>query len=205
MTDIEKIEPTLISIEWNGHTAKIDFVDGKLHYEGSVPMSESAALFFNMLMANCPELLASRFGMVSAFELEALRSRAEKAEAERDAQSFYKNAAYAERNKLVRLLASIYPSGIKKTAIDGWDEAWHWCVYIDMPGFQASWHFHESDLPMFSSLPHYPGEWDGHTTDEKYACISDLAIALQGMESAALAQPADDVEAAATELVNDNS
>ena len=85
------------------------------------------------------------------------------------------NGAYAERNKIVRLLASIYPSGIKKTAIEGWDEEWHWCVYIDLPNGQASWHFHVSDRPMFDGLPPYKGEWDGHTTDEKYERLLQLA------------------------------
>ena len=97
------------------------------------------------------------------------------AEAGREQERAYKDAAYSERNKLVRLLASLYPSGIKQTAIDGWDEAWHWCVYIDMPNGQASWHFHISDLPMFADLPAYAGEWDGHSTEQKYANILALA------------------------------
>jgi len=41
------------------------------------------------------------------------------------------NSVYAERNKLVALLARLYPSGTKRTAIEGWDECWHGCVYID--------------------------------------------------------------------------
>lgn len=85
-----------------------------------------------------------------------------------------KNGAYAERNKLVRILASIFPSGIKKTAIEGWDEAWHWCVYIDLPTGQASWHFHNSELGMFLDLPFYRGVWDGHTTEQKYERIEKL-------------------------------
>jgi len=89
----------------------------------------------------------------------------------------YKDEAYTERNKLVRLLASLYLSGIKKTAIEGWDEAWHWCVYIDLPNGQASWHFHIDDLPLFDDLPPYTGEWDGHTTEEKYRKIIELAKA----------------------------
>lgn len=100
---------------------------------------------------------------------------AEAAETARGEERGYKDAAYSERNKLVRLLASIYPSGIKQTAIDGWDEAWHWCVYINMPNGQASWHFHIDDLPMFADLPAYAGEWDGHSTEQKYANILALA------------------------------
>jgi hypothetical protein len=79
-----------------------------------------------------------------------------------------RDGAYTERNRLVALLASIYPSGVKKTAIPGWDEAWHGCVYIDLPVGQASWHFHDSEAHLFAHLPSYEGEWDGHTTEEKY-------------------------------------
>ena len=87
--------------------------------------------------------------------------RIEKLEAARD-------GAYAERNRLVAFLASIYPSGVKKTTIPDWDEAWHGCVYIDIPTGQASWHFHDSEAHLFTHLPPYDGEWDGHTTEEKY-------------------------------------
>lgn len=85
-----------------------------------------------------------------------------------------KDEAYSERNKLVRLLASLYPSGLKATSIEGWDPDWHWCVYIDLPTGQASWHIHVSEYPNFSHLPNYEGEWDGHTTEEKYRRIAAL-------------------------------
>lgn len=88
--------------------------------------------------------------------------------AERDSQKAQKDAAYLERNKLVALLASLFPSGIAKTAIEGWSEDWHGCVYIDFPGFQASWHYHDSQAYLFEHLPPYEGSWDGHTTEEKY-------------------------------------
>jgi len=84
--------------------------------------------------------------------------------------------AYTERNRLVALLASIYPSGVKKTAIPGWDETWHGCVYIDTPQGQASWHFHDSEAHLFAHLPSYVGEWDGHTTEEKYERIARAAL-----------------------------
>ena len=87
--------------------------------------------------------------------------RIEKLEAARD-------GAYTERNRLVAFLASIYPSGVKRTAIPGWDEAWHNCVYIDLPVGQASWHYHNDEAHLFAHLPPYESEWDGHTTEEKY-------------------------------------
>ena len=81
------------------------------------------------------------------------------------------NNAYKERNQLVALLTTLFPSGKAKTAIDGWDEAWHGCVYIDFPWGQASWHYHTDDEWMFEHLPPYIKQWDGHTTDEKYRAI----------------------------------
>jgi hypothetical protein len=100
---------------------------------------------------------------------EQAADRIEQLEAARD-------GAYTERNRLVALLASIYPSGVKKTAIPGWDEAWHGCVYIDTPQGQASWHFHDSEAHLFSHLPPYEGEWDGHTTEEKYERLARAAL-----------------------------
>jgi hypothetical protein len=91
--------------------------------------------------------------------------------AERDAQQSSKDAAYLERNKLVALLAAIFSSGIKRTAIEGWSDNWHGCVYIDFPWGQASWHYHDSQADLFAHLPPYVGDWDGHTTEAKYEAI----------------------------------
>ena len=79
-----------------------------------------------------------------------------------------KNQVYHERNQLVALLARIYPSGIKRTEIEGWDPAWHGCVYIDTPAGQASWHYHDNEAHLFADLPSYLGIWDGHSTEQKY-------------------------------------
>lgn len=81
------------------------------------------------------------------------------------------DSVYQERNKLVALLATIYPSGKEKTIIDGWDEEWYNCVYIDFPWGQASWHFHVSEMHLFENLPTYQKPWNGHTTKEKYDAI----------------------------------
>lgn len=101
-----------------------------------------------------------------------------------------KNQAYEERNRLVAVLARIWPSGVAKTDIEGWDPAWHNCVYIDTPVGQASWHFHDSDAHLFEGLPPYRGAWDGHSTEEKYARLASLLNASaegdgwRGIESA---------------------
>lgn len=85
------------------------------------------------------------------------------------------DAAYHERNQVVAALASAFPSGIARTAIPGWDEEWHGCVYIDLPTGQASWHYHDREAHLFAHLPPYTKEWDGHTTEEKYERLSRLA------------------------------
>ena len=81
---------------------------------------------------------------------------------------------YRERNRLVAALAKIYPSGVALTDIPDWDPCWHHCVYIDLPTGQASWHFHDRDTDLFINLPPYDGEWDGHTTKEKYSRLAAL-------------------------------
>ena len=91
-----------------------------------------------------------------------------------DAMRARKDAAYAERNKLVAALAHIFPAGVAKTAIEGWDAEWHNCVYIDTPVGQLSWHYHDSQAMAFMDLPPYPGKWDGHTTEEKYERLAKL-------------------------------
>ena len=91
-----------------------------------------------------------------------------------------KDGAYEERNRVVALLASMcldlgMNAGLHKTNIPGWDDEWHGCVYIDLPIGQVSWHYHDSSADLFSHLPPYNGEWDFHTTEEKYERIAKTA------------------------------
>lgn len=81
------------------------------------------------------------------------------------------NGAYDERNHLVAMLARMFPSGLRRTAIENWDPEWHNCVYIEFPWGQASWHFHDRDAYLFEGLSEYHRQWDGHTTPEKYEAI----------------------------------
>lgn len=85
-----------------------------------------------------------------------------------------KDAAYLERNQVVAALAKCFPSGIAKTAIEGWSEDWHGCVYIDLPTGQVSWHYHDSQAYLFDGLPAYAKPWDGHSTEEKYQRVAAL-------------------------------
>ena len=95
-----------------------------------------------------------------ASELEEMRQR--------------KDDAYFERNQIVAALAKCFPSGIAKTAIEGWSEDWHGCVYINLPTGQVSWHFHESQAHLFAALQPYIGSWDGHDTPEKYRRLAAM-------------------------------
>ena len=85
-----------------------------------------------------------------------------------------KDAAYLERNQVVAALAKVFPACRARTAIEGWSEDWHGCVFIDLPTGQASWHFHDSQAYLFDFLPERAVEWDGHTTEEKYARLAAL-------------------------------
>lgn len=89
------------------------------------------------------------------------------------------NRAYAERNRLVRFLAAVFPSGIRCTEIPGWDPEWHNCVYVDTPCGQLSWHYHDREAGLFAGLPEYTQPWDGHTTEEKYRRLEELGWYLE--------------------------
>lgn len=84
-----------------------------------------------------------------------------------------KDAAYEERNRCVALIARMAvvmgrDVRVTRTAIEGWSDDWHGCVYIDLPTGQASWHFHDSQAALFAGLPTGDATWDGHDTPEKY-------------------------------------
>jgi hypothetical protein len=80
--------------------------------------------------------------------------------------------AYRERNHAVAALARIYPSGIRKTDIKGWDPEWKGCIYIDLPTGQVSFHYHDREAWLFEGLPDYERAWDGH---DKETALSRLA------------------------------
>jgi hypothetical protein len=84
------------------------------------------------------------------------------------------NAVYAERSHLVSLLASIFPSGTKHEEKD--TSGFGNCVFIDFPWGQASWHYHDRDAHLFQHLPRYEKDWDGHTTEAKYAALKEAAV-----------------------------
>lgn len=110
----------------------------------------------------------------AAHTAEAIRDELRRRTTELRAAETQSHQAYSERNRLVAFLARCYPSGVKRTAIEGWDPEWHGCVFIDTPEGQMSWHYHDSDAALFEGLPPYTGDWDGHTTPEKYERLARL-------------------------------
>lgn len=102
--------------------------------------------------------------------VDAIKSHvADLVQAERDA----KNAAYAERNRIVVAFAKLARRigcriGIARPEIPGWEPEWLTCLYVDTAVGQLSWHFHDSEVHLLAGIGAYPGQWDGHTTEEKY-------------------------------------
>lgn len=86
-----------------------------------------------------------------------------------------KDGAYAERNKVLVLLAATATQlgwrvgvGRHPESDTKWEKDWRTILFIDLPTGQASWHFHDSEAHLLSGFPEYPDRWDGHTTEEKY-------------------------------------
>lgn len=110
-----------------------------------------------------------------------------------------KDGAYSERNALVAALSRVFPGVLSRhpDEDESWEDDWRWIVFIDIPVIryltfgdqrngpgphyvieskQASWHIHDSELPLFSHLPREQRVWDGHTTEEKYARLAALRL-----------------------------
>ena len=92
-----------------------------------------------------------------------------------------KDSAYTERNRCVAAIARLalangWRAGLGSHQGDDltWDPEWRTIVFIDLPAGQVSWHLHDSEVALFEGLPPYPGFWDGHTTEEKYARLAEV-------------------------------
>jgi len=87
-----------------------------------------------------------------------------------------KDSAYHERDRLVAALSKCFPSFLARhPAGDAWEDDWRNIVFVMMPTGQASWHIHDSELPLFSHLLMTSSiQWDGHTTEEKYQRLEAL-------------------------------
>ncbi len=109
----------------------------------------------------------------SLYALHAWQAAKSESAAEIAALKAQKDGAYLERNRCVALIAQMaialgLKAGKARTAIEGWSDDWHGCIYIDLPAGQVSWHYHDSQAFLFDALPAYEGKWDGHDTEEKY-------------------------------------
>lgn len=121
---------------------------------------------------NCPKCWAHDYGLFAASmvgcphclqaELTASRAAEQKLREEVERLRADKDEAYRERNNVVAAFARLFPSGIRKTEIEGWNPEWHGCVYIDLPNGQISYHYHDNQAQLFADLPAYTKEWDGH-------------------------------------------
>lgn len=99
----------------------------------------------------------------------------ERATAERD-------DAYRERAHLVALLAAMTDGAVIAPAADVDELGWQ-IAYLTLGSRQASWHISPRDADLVAHIePVEPGDpraqWDGHTTEEKYAHIAALTAEL---------------------------
>ena len=136
--------------------------------------------FADLVESARERMVAAEGALVAA--LRAEREQRRRAEETLQEMADRKDAAYRERNLMVSALARLAPrlgwtAGLARTAIEGWSEDWHGCVYIDTPQGQLSWHYHDCEADLFVGLPQYEGVWDGHTTGEKYARLTIAARA----------------------------
>lgn len=89
-----------------------------------------------------------------------------------------KDAEHAERNKLVALVASLYPSWLgRHPHTDAtWEDDWRTIVIVQLPDAgQVSWHIHDSEIERFAFLDKQTGadyQWDSLTSIEKYRRVS---------------------------------
>ena len=97
-----------------------------------------------------------------------------------------KDGAYEERNRTVAALAGAAIqlggcAGVARTAIPGWSDDWHGCIYVELPGAgQLAWHYHDSQAHLFEGFPAYTKPWDGHTTPTKYERLDGFARLARG-------------------------
>lgn len=98
-----------------------------------------------------------------------------------EAASRAKDGAYAERNKVLVLVALMAQRlginvGIGQHVGEDWDADWRNILFIDLPAGQVSWHLHDSEASMFYFVGTYAAKWDGHTTEEKYRRVLEPGL-----------------------------
>jgi hypothetical protein len=93
-----------------------------------------------------------------------------------DALRQAKDAAYEERDRLVCALSKLWPAHLARHSDSDttWEDDWRWIVCIHSPVGQLTWHIHDAERPWFDYLDVREGDWDGHTTEDKYARLAAL-------------------------------
>ena len=89
-------------------------------------------------------------------------------------------AAYRERAHLIAHLAALHPSHI---GFDPSEPDWP-VVYVETEAGQLSWHLSADDLPLFAHVPRGEADWDGHTTEQKYARLDNFTRTLAARRTA---------------------
>ncbi|MFJ1650069.1 hypothetical protein ACIOC2_01375 [Streptomyces sp. NPDC088337] len=92
------------------------------------------------------------------------------------------DGAYREHAHLVALLAAMTDGALIAPAPDVDEPGWQ-IAYLTIGGRQATWHISPRDADLFAHVepvePDDPrAQWDGHTTEEKYAHIAALTTEL---------------------------
>lgn len=86
-----------------------------------------------------------------------------------------RNAAYRERDQLVAALSKQFDAHLARHSGE-WEDDWRNIVCIHLPTGQATWHIHDSELPLFAHLACTDDHWDGHSTEEKYRRVNALLV-----------------------------
>jgi hypothetical protein len=82
---------------------------------------------------------------------------------------------YRERNAVVFAFAwTAAQLGWRVGTLEDPADPWP-VVMIDAPTGQLSWHVPEQDLPDWLADKPYLGQWDGHTTGQKYERLEAMA------------------------------
>ena len=55
-----------------------------------------------------------------------------------------------------------------------WKIDWMNIVCIHTPCGPVTWHIHDSDMKYFTHLENSVNHWDGYSTEEKYARLSNI-------------------------------
>lgn len=93
-----------------------------------------------------------------------------------------RDGAYRERTRLEALLAAMTDGAVVAPAADVDEPGWQ-ILFLTIGGRQATWHVSPRDADLVAGIEHVAvddprAQWDGHSTDAKYAHIAAYAAEL---------------------------